>query len=298
MCNLTISSPSWSFSSETGCAILGFIDQTFLISSILWATAISIHCLNAISRPRSSSSNLEVWYHIVCWGIPAILAASSFTVQFSSSTSNQPVFAPVTLWCWISSTYGYWRMVALYGPLWVAFCFNSITFLLIHHKIKSSKQLVRRMSLPANSSSIILPRVNSQFSASNTSTSRSSQSRSKLFKRSVCFVAVFFAVWMFPTINRIRDLVVVSGSDPSFILNLLTAITAPLQGALNSIVFIYFANVDINVDLLKSKEVNSRRSSLNPLPEQLWRSEQRRASFAVATAKANSNETIEGGSVY
>ena len=108
-----------------------------------------------VQHKRNIEEN-EKYYHIISWGLPAIICALPFT------TDSYEKYDSSSLWCWIKGDNGLtdtiWRGVTLYIPLWSVILYNIFCYIRIIHAINHQidflasdeayeTQLMRRLKL-------------------------------------------------------------------------------------------------------------------------------------------------------
>ncbi len=93
------------FKSDEFCTYEGYAVQFFLFSAILWTSCMSLQCLIAIARKSSleSLAHMEKWYHLISWGIPAIMALA--IGLYSQFVVKENVMGDALLLCWMNKKY-------------------------------------------------------------------------------------------------------------------------------------------------------------------------------------------------
>ena len=67
-------------------------------ASVLWTVAIALALREQVVARRTAPERLETWYHIVCWGMPCVVA-----LVLLLSRRLGPADEPRVAWCWIAS---------------------------------------------------------------------------------------------------------------------------------------------------------------------------------------------------
>ena len=117
------------------CQFQGFLIQWFLPADALWNMAMAINVYLTLFRKYSADQlkALEWRYHIMCYGIPFIVA---LTCVFVDTSARGKVYGPATvreacgmldartsltclqLWCSTSTNWNYLRIALVYAPAW------------------------------------------------------------------------------------------------------------------------------------------------------------------------------------
>ena len=190
-------------------------------ASILWTVAIALALHHQVVARRAAPESLERWYHLICWGVPCVLALALLL-----SHRLGPADEPRTAWCWIASEWGahsnashvplisdggggdarWVQLLAFYVPLALAFAFNLITYVRVG---SAFRRMVREGAVEAAKERMI-------------------QLRLRLY------LAVFLLVWLAPLTHRALELF---GAGEMPWLRLLHTATQCSMGWLNALIY-------------------------------------------------------------
>jgi len=214
--------------------------------------------------------SLSVYYYLVIcrgWKERRLKRAEpllhGFPIIFSLATSVAALsgrsYASSTLWCWIDVSYSGMRFGFFYGPLWfalvaVAGLMSAVCCHVRKQERKASENHRRRIvaqilsratrndsvisSAPDNNCAISSGQDTADCAVTDTSkkvsSSKKESSSRKVSEQALFYVGSMFLTWIFPSCARFSQMI--NGSSP-FALLALTTMSAPLQGALNSLVY-------------------------------------------------------------
>lgn len=186
------------------CSFLGWLLYYSDIASLFWICCITFNIfMNAVKMKQTIQHELK--YHILSWGVSLIISLA-------------PVFAdtygPAGVWCWIIGK-GEWRFGMWYGPLFFTVCVLFLIYPYIIwtvHKLDKAAALGELNPIKKRAMVYVLNDV----------------------KPSIAYPIVYLLVSVFPLVNRIQNGI---ADEPSFAIVVLHAISSPLQGALNAVVF-------------------------------------------------------------
>ncbi|VDI25966.1 Hypothetical predicted protein [Mytilus galloprovincialis] len=186
------------------CHFQAWFLQFFDFSVLLWVACITFNLFMNVVR-RTTTEKFEWLYHVFCWGVSLVLSLLPFINDH---------YGPAGAWCWIESDIG-WRVGIYYGPLFVILIGLVITYLYIVYS------LYRKAS--------------SWQGTYDPDTERQKQMLKEDIKPLTAYPFVYIAVSIFPLINRIQN--AVAPDSPVFALVVLQALSSPLQGAVNAVVY-------------------------------------------------------------
>ncbi|RYO84602.1 hypothetical protein DL766_010568 [Monosporascus sp. MC13-8B] len=86
---------------------------------------------------------LEVWYFILCYGVPFIPA---LTFIFIANESQGRMYGNATLWCWISPEWEIFRIALFYGPVWVSILITFFIYIRAGGDIYKKRRQMRYFS--------------------------------------------------------------------------------------------------------------------------------------------------------
>jgi len=100
------------------CKVFRALINFFFVSSFFWTSGIALHIwVSALQKAQIPM----YWFHMVCWGIPAIMTVLLVSLGMITHSSSDE-------WC-SNTTMGHWLF--WYGPLLFSFAFNAIAYALI-----------------------------------------------------------------------------------------------------------------------------------------------------------------------
>eukprot|EP01130_Rhizamoeba_saxonica_P009668 TRINITY_DN3941_c0_g1_i2.p1 TRINITY_DN3941_c0_g1~~TRINITY_DN3941_c0_g1_i2.p1 ORF type:complete len:243 (-),score=32.25 TRINITY_DN3941_c0_g1_i2:590-1318(-) len=187
------------------CIAQGLFLQYFQIATFCWITIIAFDLWMIVVRKRTRTSFLEKFYHIGAW-VTALLFALFPLVTSSYGLSG--------IWCWIVNTdtaSSVWRFLVFYIPLYLMILVVIVLYVMIIYNVIK------------------------YFKKSDTDDKSKKRVRRQL-NRLKLYPIIFLLLYIFPIINRIYDWS--SDGDQSFFLFLMQALTAPLLGFANGIVYV------------------------------------------------------------
>lgn len=79
------------------------------------AMAVNVYLTFYFKYDADRLRRMEVWYILVCYGVPLIPALSFI---FISTPERGRMFGDATLWCWVTSEWDIFRIATFYGPVW------------------------------------------------------------------------------------------------------------------------------------------------------------------------------------
>eukprot|EP01113_Clastostelium_recurvatum_P018287 TRINITY_DN2155_c0_g1_i1.p1 TRINITY_DN2155_c0_g1~~TRINITY_DN2155_c0_g1_i1.p1 ORF type:complete len:319 (-),score=46.23 TRINITY_DN2155_c0_g1_i1:87-1043(-) len=195
------------------CVFLRAGINLFFLSSFIWTTCISLH----IWICAHQRSQIPVYYfHIVAWGVPAIMTIILIAGQFI-------VVEPETHWCHPNSV-GSWAFWV--GPLLVAFMFNAIFYAL------SLTRYSRSFRARQSNAALESPLLQSQSLVKNKNSPETLLRKTVI--RLTLYLGVFFLCWVWDVVAKSME---TAGSSPPYWLELAKSVFSPLQGFLNFLVY-------------------------------------------------------------
>ncbi|CAK8673199.1 uncharacterized protein LOC143468932 [Clavelina lepadiformis] len=182
---------------------LTYFDWTVL----MWVSCITYNLYQNVMKHRRTD-RLEKFYHFFSWVIPPLL--------FSLLPLIGDNYGPAGAWCWIKHESTAWRFAIWYVPLFVIIIalFGIYIYIIIYLR----KQMT---SWGGN------------YNPDDEFNNAVMEDDIKVLK---AYPFVYLALSIFPLILRIHNAATDEGDDV-FALWVLTVLTAPLQGAVNAIVF-------------------------------------------------------------
>lgn len=235
------------------CTVQGLNIELWFLSGAFWTGAMATHCLLAVtlSKPIAQLEPYYKYYHLISWGLPTLIACASFLLQ--PILEQGPVYVPIGLWCWVSSNYSIYRIILFYGPVWLVFLYNAICYSVIGWKLRRLSKLLS----------------NSRYKKTGKHTSR-------FVVKTLVYMLAFVINWSCSTANRVQG--ILNPENPVFGLHLAQAITLPLQGFLNSLIYFAFAmfldrtkNSDSSSSKIDSSMVTGGSQFSNQSDAPLWK---------------------------
>jgi hypothetical protein len=177
------------------------IEPFFHLNAIAWGLGTAIACL------ALSLFNDTGWR---CW-----IRASPIDCEESWTLRNGDSGSATT--CQRGDNATIYKLAFYYVPIWAAIIIATSLMLSIYITIRNQD---RRMSLFGNGSSMTLNKL---------------KNANRFARQAALFVGAFYATWLFPTIY---NLIILFGGPIYFSLLLLAALSLPIQGFLNFVVYL------------------------------------------------------------
>ncbi|XP_066267695.1 cyclic AMP receptor-like protein A [Branchiostoma lanceolatum] len=189
----------------TLCNFQAFLLTFFEWSVLLWVCCITFNLtLNIIWMTRTDK--YEIVYHVLSWGVPLILSCLPFIGNH---------YGPAGAWCWIPNQYTHWRFGIWYGPL---FCLLGLMVVVYTCITVTLNRKVKRWEGTYD------PDVE-----------RNKDLLKEDIKPLRAYPFIYLALSIFPLVHRIQN--AISPDNTVFALVVLHALTSPLQGMVNAIVY-------------------------------------------------------------
>jgi hypothetical protein len=198
VCSLNFFVSSWLANNSALCTFSGWLTQIFLATP-LWNCCLSFHFYVRIVLRWNEvrARRLMQWYHALCWGLPLILSIPPVALD---------MMGPTITWCWITDSYGAYRVTLFYVFIWIAMLYMiGVTILILER--------VGRLSTVACASDEGLLQAMSNAT------------------QAVAFAGAFWFTWVAATIMRIQR--IQQPNSPVFAITLVYAMFVPLQGFMN-----------------------------------------------------------------
>eukprot|EP01094_Clydonella_sp_ATCC50884_P014655 TRINITY_DN2512_c0_g2_i1.p1 TRINITY_DN2512_c0_g2~~TRINITY_DN2512_c0_g2_i1.p1 ORF type:complete len:357 (+),score=109.86 TRINITY_DN2512_c0_g2_i1:150-1073(+) len=185
------------------CWIQGMVMQFSQMSTFLWTCTIAtnLFVVVVLKFDKKEVLALEKWYHIMVWTSAFVFwLVPLLTLNYGSAG----------LWCWITDrAWGaWWRFLCFYFPLYIFIVWIIFAYFAISFKI--------------------------WYTFRGTAAAKKSKDF-KIIRRLALYPIAFVIIWIFPIINRAQNWI--DPQNPIFILYLLHAIFAPLQGFVNAVIY-------------------------------------------------------------
>ncbi|RYP89734.1 hypothetical protein DL770_004122 [Monosporascus sp. CRB-9-2] len=122
-----------------------FGNLLFMPADAFWtlAMAVNVYMTFYFKYDAEKLRRLEVWYFILCYGVPFIPA---LTFIFISSESKGRMYADATLWCWVSPKWEILRIATFYGPVWVSILITFFIYIRAGGDIYKKRRQMRYFS--------------------------------------------------------------------------------------------------------------------------------------------------------
>ncbi len=245
--------------SQDFCTYQGYAIQYFLLSSFFWTACLALQSLISVIQRKPAHSQFEKFYHLISWGIPALLTAG--LVFYAKFVAQDNIMADAGLFCWISPNYSSMQTAFFFGPLWAVMAFLVSVCLVTGFAMLQSLKV----------------KLNSEEEA----TSKPTFNNLHYSKNIILYLAAFLFVWLWPTANRIDALL--DPTHPILALLWLVAIFLPLQGFLQAAVYFWLSfrkgSIQITEDLDTPKSTLSQKQSLK---SNITMAESRKSTFSMA----------------
>ncbi|KAF2815879.1 family A G protein-coupled receptor-like protein [Mytilinidion resinicola] len=100
----------------SACRAQGFLIQSFIPSDALWAACMAwnVYITFFGHHTPQSLQKFEMRYIAICYGLP-LTVSLSFLV--ADSRTQEPIYGPATIWCWVTRDYDWMRLAFFYGPV-------------------------------------------------------------------------------------------------------------------------------------------------------------------------------------
>nr|CAB3229681.1 cyclic AMP receptor 3-like [Phallusia mammillata] len=182
---------------------LTYFDWTVL----MWVSCLTFNLFfNVVMQRRTE--RFEKLYHLLCWIVPPFLLSLLPLIGDN--------YGPAGAWCWIKHDSMAWRFVIWYVPLFLTILGLFVTYFYIIFFLR------RKLGSWQGNYDPATERDNLQI-----------KDDIKVLK---AYPFVYLILSIFPLILRIHNAFSAEGDDV-YALWILTALTAPLQGAVNAVVF-------------------------------------------------------------
>ena len=182
---------------------LTYFDWTVL----MWVSCITFNLYqNVILRKRTD--HLEKYYHVLSWLVPSLLLS---LLPLAGDNYGQ-----AGAWCWIKHSSTVWRFLIWYVPLFIIITLLFVVYIRIIYYLRKQMNTWQGNFDPdaERNHTLIVDDISAlKF-----------------------YPCVYLALSIFPLILRIHNAATALGDD-IFALWVLTVLTAPLQGAVNAVVF-------------------------------------------------------------
>lgn len=148
---------------------------------------------------------MERYFHLCCWGVPAVLAPLPFATHS---------YGPAQGWCWVSATQDQlwlgtvWRLLVFYVQLWVVICFNMYSY----------ARIIKAIRVHSSSGLIDVIEI-----------------RDNLIRRLKFYPLVLVFCYTPVTVKRVYDFI--DPEEANLALALASASTMCLNGFLNALVY-------------------------------------------------------------
>lgn len=130
---------------SVGCQFQAFLIQMFMPADAFWtlAMAVNVYLTFYFKFDAARLRQMEVWYILLCYGIPFIPA---LTYIFVTNPTQGRMYGNATLWCWVSTPWDIWRVATFYGPVWVVIIITFFIYIRAGREIYSKRKQLRYFS--------------------------------------------------------------------------------------------------------------------------------------------------------
>ncbi|XP_072032946.1 cyclic AMP receptor-like protein A isoform X2 [Amphiura filiformis] len=206
---------------------------------LLWVSCITLNMYLISVKMIPRAEKYEMLYHLVSWGIALLMSLLPFIGNH---------YGPAGAWCWIredSSNATVWRFFMWYGPLFVLIIVMFVAYSYIIYVLKK--------------------KVRSWQGTYEPEIERSRQLIKSEIKPLTSYPFIYLALSVFPLINRIQN--AANPGNPVFALVLLHALSSPLVGAVNAVVYGMDAETRSRLSWTQIKGAYQGRSAHQPIRE-------------------------------
>ncbi|XP_041483062.1 cyclic AMP receptor-like protein A isoform X1 [Lytechinus variegatus] len=187
------------------CNFEGWWTQFWDWVTLMWVSCITFN-LYLITIWMINTERREIIYHLVTWGF-------SFLMACLPLIGNH--YGPAGAWCWIPAEYPVWRFFIWYGPLFLLIILMFAVYAYITYKLRK--------------------RIRSWQGTYEPEIERNRQLIREEIKPLRAYPFIYLVLSIFPLINRIQN--AVNPDNAVFVLYLFHALSAPLVGLVNAIVY-------------------------------------------------------------
>lgn len=166
----------------------------------------------------SALHRLQRLYAVLNFGVPFLLTLPLYFYKDKQQGSN--AFGDACLWCWIKRGRSDLRL-SLFVPVWLVFAFLAVSFTFAALHIRRLESEFEHLS---TAKTLDLRSANFEV-------------RAVFVQMAVRYCCAFFLRWIFPTINRIREYMVVD-IQPDDWAQLLQALITPSSGSIMFALFL------------------------------------------------------------
>jgi hypothetical protein len=117
------------------CYIQSFLTNYFPLTSIFWTVVITYLLFDILQKPhlqRKKTMEIDLWVHLVCWGLPLLLTLLPLT------TTDYGTFDGEDGWCFLRPrngspkwTFHFWLFVAFFAWVYIAILIFSLFLLYV-----------------------------------------------------------------------------------------------------------------------------------------------------------------------
>lgn len=215
-----IASIPWQIGRSQGpeCQVIAVVNQFCSMSTLLWTACIAFAVKKAFHGSHVNSSMPEGYFHLLCWGLPAVISVALLLMKKFGLTKE-------TGWCWIASPGDPWRL-SVYGTLLLVMVYNLWVYITVHKIVFGA---YRKAAVVGQQQDL-------------GTSNMQERTVTRVTRRLTAYIAAF-VITQFPAlINRLVGAVFFYlHKDPPpklmYILTLTQCATQPLTGLFNAIVY-------------------------------------------------------------
>ncbi|XP_072036842.1 uncharacterized protein [Amphiura filiformis] len=193
------------------CKFEAFWGTLWLWAVLTWTCCITFNLVISVAR-KTSTEKYEILYHFVGWGIPLFMSLLPFIGDH---------YGPAGAWCWItdeSSDGTHWRFAIWYGPLYILIFLMLICYVYVLFTLKKMTGIYQGTQEPQPQHA-----------------ERDRRQIKEEIRPLVAYPCIYMVLSTFSLINRIQN--AVAPDHPVFALVVLHAMTIPMIGAINALVY-------------------------------------------------------------
>lgn len=212
------------------CSTQGFFIQLGSMTAAMYNAALAFFYFLTINRKWNGSQLLKMqpFFHInaILWGLGTAIACLALTLFNDTGwccwIRAAPLDCKETFWygsegtCTRGDNATIYKLALYYIPVWMAIIIVTAFMICIFLKIRDQEQRMAQFGNGSNQHSL--------------------RNAKRFARQATLFAGAFYATWLFPTIY---NLILAFGGPIYFSMLFLNAISLPMQGFLNFIVYIH-----------------------------------------------------------
>jgi hypothetical protein len=215
------------------CGYAGFFNQFAVASPIYNSTLCAYYLLKIrMNWTDVGLERLEPFLHGIPWVFAFITSVTAASLQ---------LYGPVEWTCWINPSppkpqydIPAFQWAFLFGPVWISVAFCTVVMLMLWWTMRQQERMIaEKYQLRASTAKA----GGGAMSAAVINQSSNKQSQ-RIATQGMLYVGAFYVTWLFPTINRIVELI--APGTQIFALQAFDTSLLPLQGLLNVLIYLRY----------------------------------------------------------